>query len=145
MAVQQPSPRVLGVDFGSRRTGLAISDELGLYAHARPAILATNATRILDAIAEVVESEDVAEVVVGLPLTLAGGDSEQTRAAREFAARLRSRLSVPVTEWDERLSSAEAGRIVHGADRRKSGELDSAAAAVILQAVLDSRRMRGGT
>lgn len=136
----QPPPRLLALDPGSRRVGVALSDELGLFAHLRPAIAAASA---LDAVAELVEREGVSEVVVGLPLSLGGGESDQTRAARAFAARLRSRLGVPITEWDERLSTVEAGRTFKGRARRQPGELDSAAARVVLQAVLDSRRGAG--
>jgi putative Holliday junction resolvase len=84
----------------------------------------------------------VTEVVVGVPLGLHGADTPQSSEAREFAATLRARLSVPVSEWDERLSTVEAGRFVKGRDRRRRGDLDSAAAAVILQAVLESRKVR---
>ena len=76
------------------------------------------------------------------PLTLAGGDSAQTDRTRAFVERLRERLDIPVTTWDERLSTVEAARYVPS-DRRRDGSLDSAAAAVLLQAVLDSRTDSG--
>ena len=107
-----------------------------MYAHQRPALVA--GSRALDEIARLVEAEAIAEVIVGLPLSLSGAESAQTLTAREFANRLRARLSVPVTEWDERLSSVEAARTIRGPARR-SGELDSAAASIVLQAVLDFR------
>lgn len=133
-------PRLLGLDFGGRRTGVAISDELGVYAHPRPAIVTGDPVA---AVAALVAAEGVDEVVVGLPLSLGGRETDQTRSARAFVAQLRARLAIPVTEWDERLSSVEAGRHASGAKRRKSGELDSAAAAVVLQSVLDRRQGRG--
>ena len=133
---RQPHRRLLALDPGERRIGVAVSDELGMFAHPRPAIAAGG--RAIDFIAGLVESEAVTEVIVGLPLSLSGAESNQTRSARQFASSLRARLPVPVTEWDERLSSVEAGRNVHGSGRR-SGELDSAAASVVLQAVLDFR------
>ena len=127
----------MALDLGSRRTGVAVSDELGLFAHPRPAL--TGGTRaVLDALPELVAGEAIAEVVVGLPLALAGADSDQTARTRAFVERLRERLDVPVTTWDERLSSVEAARYVPP-DQRRDGSLDSAAAAVLLQAVLDSR------
>jgi len=131
--------RLLGLDPGQRRIGVALSDELGLFAHPRPAII-TGRTDAFAAIARIVQEEDVGEVVVGLPLSLSGDSSAQTDEARAFSSRLRERLSVPVSEWDERLSSVEAARSGAGRGKRNSGELDSAAAAVVLQAVLDSRR-----
>lgn len=137
---QPPRPRrLLALDAGERRVGVALSDELGLFAHPRPA-LALAGEGLLAAIDALVEDEGVAEIVVGLPLTLAGGESEQTRRARALAARLRARLTIPVREWDERLSTVQAARTVRGASARRSGELDSAAAALVLQAVLDARR-----
>jgi putative Holliday junction resolvase len=73
-----------------------------MYAHPRPAIAA--GPRAVDEVARLVDAESIAEVIVGLPLSLSGADSAQTRFARDFEASLRARLSVPVTEWDERLS-----------------------------------------
>ena len=116
-----------------------MSDELGLYAHPRPALGGSGAA-LVEALARLAATEGVTEVVVGLPLSLSGKDSAQTRSARDLAAKLRTRLRLPVTEWDERLSTVEAGRGVRGEAARRDGRLDSAAAAVVLQAVLDSRR-----
>ncbi|GAB4334918.1 MAG: hypothetical protein Kow0010_22180 [Dehalococcoidia bacterium] len=118
---------------------MAVSDELGLFAHTRPAIHGGRDT-VIDAVVRLVEAEGIDEVIVGLPLTLAGGESDQTRSARAFARALRARLAVPVTERDERLTTAEASRTVRGKGRRERGDLDSAAAAVLLQSVLDGRR-----
>ncbi len=132
-----PPTRLMALDFGSRRTGVAVSDELGLYAHPRPAI--KGGTRaLLEALPPLVAAEAIDEVIVGLPRTLAGEDSAQTAATRAFVERLREHLDVPVTTWDERLSSVEAARYVPS-DRHRDGSLDSAAAALLLQAVLDSR------
>lgn len=138
-AQPQRPRRLLALDPGEQRTGVALSDELGLYAHPRPAIRGGR-NAVIEAVAALSESEGVSEVIVGLPLSLSGGESAQTASVRELVTRLRERLDIPVTEWDERLSSVQAGRSVRGAARRKSGELDSAAAALVLQAVLDSRR-----
>ena len=127
----------MALDLGSRRTGVAVSDELGLFAHPRPAL--KGGTRVLlDAIPTLVAGEEVEEVIVGLPRTLSGEDSAQTSATRAFVERLRERLDVPVTMWDERLSTVEAARYVPSG-RHRDGSLDSAAAALLLQAVLDSR------
>ncbi len=127
----------MALDLGSRRTGVAVSDELGLYAHPRAAL--KGGTRaLLNALPSLVADEGVEEVIVGLPLTLSGEDSAQTSATRAFVERLAERLDVPVTTWDERLSTVEAARYVPSS-RHRDGSLDSAAAALILQAVLDSR------
>lgn len=139
---QPLAARLLAIDPGSRRTGIALSDELGMFAHPRPSLTGGDTPEIAAAIVKLVAAEGVSEVVVGLPLALGGTDTEQTREARALVAELRRRLDCPVTVWDERLSSVEAGHTVKGAAKRKSGELDSAAAAIVLQAVLDSRRER---
>ncbi len=110
-----------------------------MFAHPRPAIAASNREALARAVARLVAEEGLNEVIVGLPLSLAGEDSAQTARVRDLIALLRARLSVPVTAWDERLSTVQAGRIAGGAARRRSGDVDSAAAALILQTVLDSR------
>ena len=131
----------MALDLGSRRTGVAVSDELGLFAHPRPAL--KGGTRVLlDAIPTLVAGEEVEEVIVGLPRSLSGEDSAQTSATRAFVERLRERLDIPVTMWDERLSTVEAARYVPSG-RHRDGSLDSAAAALLLQAVLDSRAGSG--
>jgi putative Holliday junction resolvase len=141
---QTPPPRkLLALDPGGRRTGVATSDDLGLYAHPRPALLAASRDALIAGVARIVADEGAEEVVVGVPIGLHGADTGQTRAARDLAIALRERLAIDVTEWDERLSTVEASRFIHGKERRAKGDLDSAAAAVILQAVLDSRRGSG--
>ncbi|MGH2608925.1 MAG: Holliday junction resolvase RuvX [Tepidiformaceae bacterium] len=116
-----------------------MSDELGLYAHPRPAIHTRGESQLIDELARLAAAEGIAEVVVGLPLSLSGEDSAQTATVRTLVDRLRERLNVPVTTWDERLTSVQAGRSVREG-RTRTGAADSAAAALILQAVLDSRR-----
>jgi putative Holliday junction resolvase len=95
------------------------------------------------AVQRLVASEEVQEVVVGLPLTLEGSRGHQAGEAHEFVEALRKALDVPVREVDERLSSAQAAAARPELSGRRDGTLDSASAAVVLQSVLDSRR-RGG-
>ena len=137
-------PRLLGLDPGGRRTGVALSDELGMFAHVRPAIHASTDRELVQAVAALVAGGEVDEIIVGLPIGLGGHDTEQTRRTRELAVALRGACGVTVSLWDERLSSVEAGHALKGAARRRSGALDSAAAALILQAVLDARRLAAG-
>lgn len=135
--------RVLALDPGLRRTGVALSDELGLFAHPREAIHALDLQAVAAAVSRLVESEGVGEVIVGMPLHLSGAESDQSREVRRLVALLRRHLSVPVLEWDERLSTREAARAVKGRRARERGDLDSAAATLILQSVLDARRPAG--
>lgn len=141
---QPPAPgrhdRYLALDYGSRRVGVALSDELGLFAHPRPAFVGLSGERLEASIAELVAAEGVREVIVGVPVSLSGGESSQTAEVRSFVQRLRSRLPVPVTEADERFTSTQAAEALRGREQKRSGQRDSAAAAIILQAVLDARR-----
>lgn len=121
---------------------MAISDELGLFAHARPAIVGRDSERVVAAVQALVEEECVAEVIVGLPLTLDGRFGTQAARAQAFADALAERLRVPVSTMDERLTTAEAAR-ARPQRARRDGSLDSAAAAVLLQSALDSRRDGG--
>ncbi|MEX1103994.1 MAG: Holliday junction resolvase RuvX [Dehalococcoidia bacterium] len=136
---QQQPRRLLGIDPGQRRTGVAVSDDLGLYAHPRAAILTRGDAPLVEELARLVSADGISEVVVGLPLSLSGEDSAQTAQVRALVHRLRERLTIPVSTWDERLTSVQAGRSVREG-RTRTGLTDSAAAALILQAVLDSRR-----
>lgn len=136
----RPARRLLALDLGARRTGVAVSDDLGLYAHARAAIFARSRAELVSAIAGRAREEAADEIVVGLPLSLSGADSAQTAEARAIAAELRALTGLLVTETDERLSSREAATYVRGRNARRSGAQDSAAAAIILQGVLDRRR-----
>jgi putative Holliday junction resolvase len=139
-----PRPRrLLALDAGERRTGVAVSDDLGMLAHPRPAIRARDRAELVRSVAATVSTEQADEVVIGIPVGMDGQDTAQSRVCRELARDLRSMLAVPVTEWDERLSTVAAARFVRGRERRASGDLDSAAAAIVLQGVLDARRPRG--
>tara|TARA_B100000029_G_scaffold515946_1_gene625706 strand:- start:2808 stop:3242 length:435 start_codon:yes stop_codon:yes gene_type:complete len=137
---------LMALDYGSRRIGVAVSDELALFAHPRSA-LKGEGKKLISQIQDLVSTENISEVIVGLPLTLEGGNSEQTNLTRKWIEKLRENLNIPVTEWDERLTSIQADKILNEAGRtrknRRSGERDSAAAAIILQTVLDSRRVAG--
>ena len=133
---------MLGLDLGQSRIGVAISDEAGRVAVPLGTVR-TGAPQDVKAIAALVEENDASEVVVGLPLSLSGESGEAADHATRFAEALRAFLKVPVALQDERLSTVEAERMletagVRGRSRRRV--VDQAAAAIILQAYLDSRR-----
>ena len=138
----QLQPRLLALDPGEARIGVAVSDDLGLYAHTRPAIRTRSVAEAVRAVERLVRDEMVAEVIVGLPLTLAGVRGHQVEATRPLIDALRVALTVPVREVDERLSSAQAASERPALSGKRDGSLDSASAAVVLQGVLDSRRAR---
>jgi putative Holliday junction resolvase len=142
--------RFLGVDYGARRIGLAVSDATGTLARplrtldraAQPGDAAAVAA-ILRVIGDLErDAEPIATVVVGLPRRLDGRPNDQTPRAEAFARLLASQVAVPIVLQDERLSSheAESRLAVREKDwRRRKAQLDAAAAAVILQDYLDSR------
>jgi putative Holliday junction resolvase len=137
---------VLAIDAGERRVGLAISDELRMLA--RPlAVLdrRQGLTGVLDAIAALSTREGVVQVIVGLPLNADGSAGSQARRAEHFAQLVARVSGVPVSMWDERLTTVEAEAVLRAQGRsvrkaRAAGQVDAIAAAVILQDYLDATR-----
>ena len=135
--------RALGIDYGKRRIGLALSDATGLLARPWRTIEGgVGAARALAGIVRELRQEDdgLAAVVVGLPRRLSGEATEQTAAATALAEALRALVDVPVVLQDERLTSREAESLLARREkdwRKRKAQLDAAAAAVILQDYLD--------
>jgi putative Holliday junction resolvase len=102
--------RILALDHGDRRIGVAISDPLGIAAHGLPTIETDRRGGEIDRVRELVEEKNVERVVVGLPINMDGSEGDRARKARSFAKQLRRRLDVPVKLSDERLTSAQAHR-----------------------------------
>ena len=130
--------RVLALDYGSARCGVAVSDPTGVLATPLDPVTKANTRKGLDRLRTVVRETGAERVVVGLPLRLSGGDSEQTAEARAFAERLQGRLDVPVELYDERFTTRIAQQSGH--DPRTSE--DSRAAAVLLEDWLAARSGR---
>lgn len=134
--------RVLAIDPGERRLGLALSDPSGTIASPLSVIERSSWTNDLRRIRRVVKEHAVGEVVVGRPLTLRGEVGAQAQEAQRFAARLRAALHVPVTEVDERFSSVAAERVMRDAGSRaaeRRSRRDAVAAALFLQPYLERR------
>ncbi|HEX6300233.1 MAG TPA: Holliday junction resolvase RuvX [Acidimicrobiia bacterium] len=137
--------RYLGVDYGTKRIGLAISDGLGLTA--RP-LEVVSRPELGTALRRIVEEYPVAEVVVGLPTTLGGHEGESATAARRLGLEIGELLGIPVRYIDERFTSriAESALLESGMKRRDRREtVDKVAAAIILQAFLDSKNDPGNS
>ena len=132
--------RILAIDPGERRIGVAAAD-LGLRV-AIPLTTIEGGPDAVEAVARLVEEEGARTLVVGLPLSLSGALGPQAQRAQALAGALVERLSIPVLTWDERLTSAEARRRLSsgGGRRRDKRDVDALAAAIILQAYLDSQR-----
>lgn len=138
--------RILGIDLGGRRIGLALSDPLGHTAQGLESIRNTGEVEVMKNIRERVEADEIKEIVVGLPLNMDGSIGPEAKAASSFATRLGEALGIPVHTWDERLTSVQADRIlaeggVRGPDRKRLQ--DRIAAQLILQAYLDGRSAGG--
>ena len=137
--------RILAIDYGRARHGLAVSDALGMAGRPLPALKRSEAPRDLAALRRVVEEHDVRRLVVGLPLNMDGSEGEMAREARAFGALLGRELGLPVLMEDERLSTDEAEHLLREGGLRPSQRRalrDSVAAAVILRGVLE--REAGG-
>lgn len=134
--------KILALDVGDRRIGVAASDPLGVLASPVTAIERASDSAAIDAILDILDEREAGEIVVGLPISLRGGYSDQTKAVAAFVRKLEERSPVPIKTVDERYSTVEAERLLNQskpARARSRGEIDSAAAAVILQTYLDSR------
>lgn len=133
--------RILAIDYGRRRIGLALSDELGMTADPLGTLVRQNRREDMFRLRKLARRYDVGSIVVGYPLRLDGRRSEMAEEAARFAARVEKDLGLPVEMRDERLTSWEAGEILkaRGGRRRKTDELDSLAAAILLQEHLNSK------
>ncbi len=139
--------RILALDVGERRIGVAVSDPTGLLATPLQAIDRTRSPSAVSEIIRLAEEYEACEIVVGLPTTLSGRAGTQVQRVRRFVDALADQTSVPVVLRDERYSSVQAERLLREAGRQPSrdkGSVDSAAAALILQSHLDSRRPGSG-
>jgi len=134
--------RILGLDVGERRIGVAVVDESVRVALPVAVVERRELPADLDAIARLVQEQGAEVVVVGLPISLNGSLGPQAQAVKAFAQELSDRLSLPIEYWDERLSSVEAQRRLASAGhrgRKAKAKRDAAAAAIVLQSYLDAQ------
>jgi len=134
--------RILAIDPGERRVGLAVSDELGLTAQGLPTFDLHQGS-LMEHLAELVKEYGVTRIVVGNPVLLSGAEGRESAKARRLASEIERSTGVEVVLWDERLSSVEAERVLAG-QRAGKEAVDRVSAALILQSYLDYlRRPRG--
>jgi putative holliday junction resolvase len=130
----------LGIDYGQKRHGIAKSDELGLLAQAIGVIEAPSERRALNEISDLVKTNGIGQVVVGLPKTLKGEIGSQADIILNFVDQLKKRVSCAVITWDERLTTAEAEKVMLSQDMsraKRNQKRDAAAAEIMLQSYLD--------
>ena len=128
---------------GSRRIGLAVSDPLGITAQGLETLQRRNKRHDFDCLERVIGEYEVKEIVVGLPLRMSGAEGAQAEKMQAFAEELRRRFRLPVHLWDERLTSAEANRLLRETDlsiAKRGKAVDRMAAVLILQSWMDMNR-----
>lgn len=135
--------RVLGLDVGARRIGLAVSDPLGITAQGLETLHRKNKKHDFAYLHHVIREYAVKEIVVGLPLRMSGIEGIQAEKIQLFAQDLRKHFKIPVHLWDERLTSAEANRLLRGTDlsiEKRGQAVDRMAAVLILQGWMEHLR-----
>ncbi|MFY9842499.1 MAG: Holliday junction resolvase RuvX [Terriglobales bacterium] len=137
--------RILALDVGSKRIGVAISDPLGITAQGLETIQRQNKRRDMGALGQLVARYEVREIVVGLPLRLSGAEGTQSEKMRRFADDLRAHFDVTVHLWDERWTSTEANRLLRETDlsiKKRGQAVDRMAAILILQSWMEAHQAR---
>ena len=135
--------RILGVDFGDTRTGLAVSDLLGMLAGGIGYVNSSYMPKTVELVAEKAKEHGVAKIVVGLPINMNGTLGPRAEHAKEFAAMLEEATGLPVEMFDERCSTMAAHQILNMTDTRgkkRKAAVDTLSAQIILQNYLDSKR-----
>ena len=134
-------PRILALDLGKKRIGLAVSDPLRITAQGLPNLNRTNKRTDLAALDVLVKEREVGLVLMGNPINMGGKEGRQSGWVREFAAALEAYTHVPVQFWDERLTSVEAGRVLRESGisiEKRAAAVDRLSAVILLQSYLDS-------
>jgi putative Holliday junction resolvase len=133
--------RILALDLGKRRIGLAISDPLGITAQGLPNLERTNKRSDFAALEALIREREVGLVLMGNPINMGGAEGRQSVWVREFADELQRRTNLPVKLWDERLTSVEAGRVLRESGisiEKRAAAVDRLSAVILLQSYLDS-------
>ena len=134
--------RIMALDPGAKRIGVALSDEMGWTGQPLETIERTTLEADIAHVRALTHRYEVGELIVGLPIRMDGTEGPEAEQARQLIGALEQHLTVPVTPWDERLTTKAAEAILIQADvsrRKRKGAIDRVAAALILQSVLDAR------
>ena len=133
--------RILALDLGKRRIGLAISDPLRITAQGLPNLVRTRIRTDLDTLGQLIHEREVGLVLLGNPINMRGTEGRQSVWVREFAGALEKRTHLPIKLWDERLTSVEAGRVLRSSGisiEKRAAAVDRLSAVILLQSYLDS-------
>lgn len=138
--------RALAIDHGTKRMGIAVSDDLGMMAHPLEFIPAEPFAKFVERLKQIIKERQVELIVVGMPRNMDGSYGPAALKVKEFVAVLNEVIGVPIRTWDERLTSAQANRLLIQADVRRADRkerVDKSAAAILLQSYLDSIQNTG--
>lgn len=133
--------RILALDVGKNRIGLAVSDPLGLTAQGLPNLVRTRKRDDIDALARLAAEKEAGLILVGNPINMSGKEGRQSGWVREFAEALERRTGLPVKLWDERLTTVEASRVLRSSGigiEKRAAAIDRLSAVILLQSYLDS-------
>lgn len=133
--------KILAIDYGQKRLGIAISDALGITAQPQPWI--PHGQKMFDEIRSLIDKNEISEIVIGLPLTLKGTASQMTLEVEEFSKKLSTFIDVPIVLQDERFSTMESEKILIAADvsrEKRKDARDSMVASIILQDYLERKK-----
>lgn len=144
----QTAGRILALDLGKRRIGLAVSDPLGITAQGIETLQRTNIRDDLAALQRTVQEYGVTLLLMGNPLHMSGREGRQAEYTKEFAGRLKEKTGVPVEFWDERLTSVQANRVLRESGmsiEKRAAAVDRLAAVILLESYLEHIAMRPST
>ena len=135
--------RIMGIDYGDARTGLAVSDEMNILVGEAWTLNEWNPERVADVIAQEAQKRNVRRLVLGLPKNMDGSEGPRAEKCRSFAELLRSKTDIELVMWDERRSSIEAHAILHSNGKKEKKHrktVDAVAASLILEGYLGTLR-----
>ena len=135
--------RIMGIDYGDARTGLAVSDEMNILVGEAWTLNECNPERVADVIAQEAQKRNVGRLVLGLPKNMDGSEGPRAEKCRDFAELLRSKTDIELVMWDERRSSIEAHAILHANGKKEKKHrktVDAVAASLILEGYLGTLR-----
>jgi putative Holliday junction resolvase len=139
------SNRFLGLDYGGRRVGVAISDPQGLIARPLDTLIVSSMKNTVEQVKNLIDENEIAGIVIGLPLNLSGQPSDLSQEAELFGSNLEKEIKQPIYFEDERFSSKQAEQVLHSHGKKIKGNkgiIDRISAAIILQSFLDRRNIK---
>jgi len=133
--------RLLGIDYGDKHIGLAVSDPMLLTAQALESYQTQNKSKDMEFFRNLISKYKITQIVIGLPLRMDGSEGNRVKKTKKFASRLKNHLDIPIVYWDERLTTKQASRIMRDkgiSNKKKKKLVDQISAVLILSSYMDS-------